>query len=710
MDRGYRIERNSYNGQQSFWQRMLRRNRAFLLWFPAMILYDELVFRIAAAGFEDGLAGIFFTVMFSLAAGCLLTLISTVFINKINEKIVITLIVLITLLFGAHLVYLTQFQTYFRWTTIGQAGEVTQFWRETLARIWLELIPILFLLVPPVFYCVWGRELAPALGTPLRVKGILLVLVIMFHLTALAGIVTSDDANDIYHGVFMPERASSSFGLLTETRLDIKYALFGEPEYDGGDLVNVPDDPFSQETTAPSTGNIVTPPSDDTGEGETGQVDPPKPIEYGDNVLDIDWESLIANESNSDIREMHEYFSSRTPTKQNEYTGYFEGKNLIQLTLEGFTSRVVEQHPEMYPTLYKMLHGGFVMENYYNSLWGGSTATGEYVSMTGMFYNTAQCLKLSGGKYWPFALGNVFNSLDYTVYAFHNHTYDYYSRNLSHPSFGYKNYLAVGNGLDGLTNAWPRSDIEMAEQTVDKYINNAPFHAYYMTVSGHAKYNFPGNNMCKKHRDEVEHLEYSENVKAYYACQLEVEYMLEYLIEKLDEAGQLENTVFVMNADHYPYDLEESELAELYGLPEEGIRDNLDLYRNGAVIWCASMEEPVVISNPCSAMDIIPTVLNLFGIKYDSRLLMGVDLNSDTDPLVIVNCKNSSWSWINKRGQYDTKTKKFTLAPGVSVDDDALKTYISQVNSVVATKRKYSLRVLDTDYYKYVFPNGISSY
>ncbi len=723
MERGYgsgyergRAGSGTYRGPEKFWRRMLRRNRAFMLWFPAMLIYDELVFHIAT-GSGKGLAGVFYTLVFSLAAGCFLTLISTIFINKINVYIVTTLNVILTFLYGAHLVYLAQFQTFFRWSTIGQAGEVTQFWREALMRILLNIVPILFLLVPLVFYCVWGRELAPALGTPLRVKGILLALTVMFHLTALAGIITDADAGEAYRGYFNPADVSSYFGLLTETRLDIKYTLFGEPDGDdpGGHVGEIVD-PFGKETTGEPQGTDEPTPPDGTGTGGPDETDTPEtevpapPKEYGDNVLDIDWESLISSAKDKKVKEAHEYFSTVTPTKQNEYTGYFEGKNLIQLTLEGFSSIIVEKHPELFPTMYKMMHEGFYLENYYNSLWGGSTATGEYLSMTGLFHNSAQCLKMSGGKYWPFTLGNVFTALDYTVYAYHNNSYTYYSRNLSHPSFGYKNWLAVGNGLDDLSKAWPRSDLEMAEKTIDDYINNAPFHAYYMTVSGHANYTFAGNAMATRHRSEVAELPYSDNVKSYYACQLEVEYMLKYLVEKLEEAGQLENTVFVFNADHYPYALSDSEAAELYGLPEDGVRDKFELYRNGAAIWCASMKEPVVISKPCSALDLIPTVLNLFGVKYDSRLLMGVDLNSTTDPIVILNTTNTSWNWMNPNGTYSSKTKKFTPAEGVTVDESQLDQYIKQMNSVVSQKRKYSLRILETDYYKYVFPSGISSY
>ena len=79
------------------------------------------------------------------------------------------------------------------------------------------------------------------------------------------------------------------------------------------------------------------------------------------------------------------------------------------------------------------------------------------------------------------------------------------------------------------------------------------------------------------------------------------------------------------------------ELAELYGLPESRIRDNFDLYRNGLIIWSSSMEAPVKVSKPCSSIDILPTVSNLFGLEYDSRLITGKDILSDSEGLVILN-------------------------------------------------------------------------
>ncbi|MCL2741663.1 MAG: hypothetical protein FWE70_06090, partial [Oscillospiraceae bacterium] len=75
------------------------------------------------------------------------------------------------------------------------------------------------------------------------------------------------------------------------------------------------------------------------------------------NAMEIDFERLMADERREDVLQLHRFFSSLNPTSQNEYTGIFEGCNLIMLTAEGFHYLAVDE--ELTPTLYKMVTGGF---------------------------------------------------------------------------------------------------------------------------------------------------------------------------------------------------------------------------------------------------------------------------------------------------------------------------------------------------------------
>ncbi len=678
-----------------------RRNAFFFLFLPLAVFYMVVVFHFAVYG-ELPLRTLLVLLLFSGACGFLFGGIALLMPLPVNRMFTTVVFTVTTLVFESQYVYFRFFKSYYRFATMGMAGgALRDFWRETLSTISTSWFGILLLALPLIFFLMRRKNYAPAFAPTFAFRIYMLVLALCFHLLAV-GVVSLDNGDfgdrHYYKNEFSATEAVKRFGVVTDMRLDMHVTLFGERTADddgpGGESVN----PF-ESTTDPE---VTTEPAD-TSETTEATTEPPAPVEYGDNVMDIDFAALAEAETNKDIKAAHEYFGSLTPTKKNAYTGMFKGKNLIFMTLEGFSYKTIDK--DRTPTLYKMATEGFVFNNYYNSLWGGSTATGEYTTMTGLFHNSAKCLEMSAKDNMYFAMGNQLSRIGYKTYAFHNHYYTYYGRDKSHPNFGYE-FIAINHGLEGLTDCWPRSDYEMAVATLPYYINlEQPWHAYYMTVSGHANYSFMGNNMSKRHKDVVENLTCSDNVKAYHACQYEVELMLEELVRQLDEAGELENTVFVMNADHYPYALSDSELAELYGIPEAGIHKNFDLLRNGLIIWSASMTEPVVVDKPCSSIDIIPTISNLFGLEYDSRLLMGVDILSDTMPLVILNQDGdgSAWNWINAYGEYHSATKTFTPYPGFEVSDEEIAAYVKQMNGVVQRKNKYAHLILEKNYYAYLF-------
>lgn len=125
---------------------------------------------------------------------------------------------------------------------------------------------------------------------------------------------------------------------------------------------------------------------------------------------------------------------------------------------------------------------------------------------------------------------------------------------------------AAFKGLEKSINCkqWPESDVEMINATFDDYINSdKPFFTYYATVSGHGGYTFTQSAMAKKHQSDVAGLDFSEKPLAYLAAQIELDRALETLINKLKEAGKLDNTVIALVGDHYPYYLSIDEVNEI---------------------------------------------------------------------------------------------------------------------------------------------------
>ena len=69
-------------------------------------------------------------------------------------------------------------------------------------------------------------------------------------------------------------------------------------------------------------------------------------------------------------------------------------------------------------------------------------------------------------------------------------------------------------------------------------------------------------------------------------------------------------------------------------------------------IWeCFNRKE---IDKVGMSIDVLPTVYNLFGIDYDSRIFAGSDLFSDREGLVILGNR----SWITDKGRYNSITKR----------------------------------------------------
>ena len=209
----------------------------------------------------------------------------------------------------------------------------------------------------------------------------------------------------------------------------------------------------------------------------------------------------------------------------------------------------------------------------------------------------------------------------------------------------------------------------MIAATGSEYItSDSPIHAYYMTVSGHANYNFDRNSMARKHQQEVAGLPYSEACRAYIACNMELDQALADLIEQLDAAGVLEKTVICLTADHYPYGLTNDQISELAG---HEIESTIELHKNSLILWNSAMEDPVIVDKACSSIDVVPTLLNLFGIEYDSRLLTGKDILSDAEGYVWMTSNNS---FICGNIMYNSRTRAVTDLEGntIQISEDEL--------------------------------------
>ncbi|MBO4583483.1 MAG: sulfatase-like hydrolase/transferase [Clostridia bacterium] len=688
-----------------------------LLFMPAAVLYLELFFRLYfVSARHDGFgsflgnflgAGFWLTLFFAAAAGVLFTIICTFFSPKVNRRIALVLLGVLTVYFCVQAVYYHGFGSILKLTLAADTGAdaVTQFAGNavnyTVQMLWfiiLEFVPFAALFVfgrsfkakrahSEKWHALFDKPMIKFVKYPLPAKVVLLVVLIILQLIPWSIVMMTDKTTGLranYTELFDISGAAEDFGVMATSRREIKNAIFGVK--DSWDV-----------------------PSGDGSEGSANNGSSEEPAAYGYNVMDIDFDTLIANESNSDYLKLHKYFRDRTPTKKNEYTGIFEGYNLVMITAEGFSPYCISK--ELTPTLYKMQTEGFRFTSFYASGYDDTT-TGEFVHTTGLIPSNqvANNLKQVKNNYLPFTMGSQFQKLGVYTYAYHPHTYTYYGRNETHPNLGYDVYRGRGGGVIGgkesskygldLLHAryWPESDLEAVQASAGEYIGKGQFHAYYMSVSGHKDYSFSDNMMSYKNRDLVRDLPYCETNKAYIAANIELDRAMEWLMAELEKTGQLDQTLFCITPDHKPQMLTDEQVEEMAG---RKLDSEFEIYRGVFLLYCHGYKDAPEITAPANSIDIIPTVSNLLGLEYDSRLLFGRDLLDDSAEKLIT---FRTRSWISDKGRYNFRTKTFTPAEGVTfASADEQEEYVSRINAEVKSKFSASDMVIMKDYYRRVF-------
>lgn len=629
----------------------MKRKLPLLIFYSFLIIYLELVYKSAVLNNVFSINTLT-VIVFSIPFILINTLISSLFKEKINRIISVVLSIFITLIYISQYIYFEFYDSIFSIYSIKEGtGQVfgeffSAILKMVLDNIWVTLL----FLLPFLLFIIFGKKIfnfernkkASLITGGLSIVSIAIsIQFVQFYGSGMYSL------KRLYKETHAPMITINKVGLLSMEVLDLDRFIFGFEEK----LYNINKPTDNKE--------------------ETKKPEETEEIKY--NVLDIDFDKLINEEENSMVKSMHEYFKNVTPTKQNEYTGMFKGKNLIYITAEGFDKIAIDE--SLTPTLYKIANNGFVFENYYQPLFTVSTSDGEYMFLNSLIPKEGVwSFYRSSNIYLPFGIGNVFKREGYsTVNAYHDHTYTYYNRDKSHPNLGFDKYIGCGNGLEELINCktWPESDVEMINATVDDYINSDNFMTYYMTVSGHLNYTFTGNYISYKNKDLVKDLPYTDHVKAYLAANIELDRAIESLINKLKEKGKLDDTVIVISPDHYPYGLKTSELNEI---SQTDRSDKFEMFHTSLILYNSEIEENVKVTKYVSSIDVLPTIYNLFGIKYDSRLLMGRDALSDAEGLVIL----SDRSFINEFGSYNSITGKYT-----KFKEDVSNDYIEKLNHEV---------------------------
>ena len=343
-----------------------------------------------------------------------------------------------------------------------------------------------------------------------------------------------------------------------------------------------------------------------------------------------------------DIEFLKEEYSKEKETNKNKYTGKYKDNNLIIVQLEGLDSWLINKNDT--PTLYSMMRNSINFTNhysYYNG--GGSTFNSEFAVNTGFItpLSYTQNAYTFNKNSFPYSLAHLFKEQGYAVNAFHMNTKEYYSRGTNYKNWGYDNYYGLVDQNTYKDNSYYLDrELLLNEEFKEKMFGSEKFVDYIITYTNHMPFN-PEKGNCKMLLDldskDNENVSYDLTEEDCARRQVkETDYMMELLVKELKERELFDKTTIVVLTDHYLYTLSDKSILDKYKNTSNNLINHTPffIYTNN--------KDRKTIKTVTSQLNVLPTVLNLFGIDYNPNYYIGQDaLNNNYQKIVFF----SDYSW-----------------------------------------------------------------
>ncbi len=387
-----------------------------------------------------------------------------------------------------------------------------------------------------------------------------------------------------------------------------------------------------------------------------------------------------------EIKECDDYFVEKKNVHQNEMTGILKGKNVVFVLMESMDDWLITE--EYTPTIKYMMDNGINFENHYMPNMGsGYTFNSEFSMNTGFHCpSTTSSSSVFTSNNFDYAMPSLFAKEGYNVNSFHFNSKNFYNRKSMHLKFGYSNYYCLMDYMP-IEKCVLDSEVPLND-TVYNYMTEGTFFDFFISYSAHLPYDVVDNRIggaLEKYPELVDESLDSEtqviNILAH-----DTDEFFRTLIERLKEDGLYENTVIIGIADHYAYGYKDKEkLAEFSKEAGSEISEKVPFF-----IYSPGIE-PVSVTKVTGAIDIVPTITNLFGLN--NGYYLGNDAFNPEYPGYVY---FSNGSWFD--GQIHYK-------PGTDISSYGAenKEYIDEMNKKIIHLMEINDRVVNVDYFKNVF-------
>ncbi len=401
-----------------------------------------------------------------------------------------------------------------------------------------------------------------------------------------------------------------------------------------------------------------------------------------------------------------DFLENRDTHPVNTYTSIFRDKNFILIMAESLDTFAI--HEELTPTLWQLKQDYAYFENFYSPLYYRSTADSEFLVQTSLYpdKNVTLTMEAYMDNTYPNTLPKLFEAEGYSTYSFHNYFDYFYPRGEFHRNaLGYDQFwgseeLGITAGFDPdrviINHVW-ESDYEMMQKAIPKFINDDKFFVNMLTVSGHFNYN-ENHEMARPEYVQAvqdyfdslaEPVEYTDDILYYLAIHMEVDRAIAYLIDQLEEAGKMDDTVIMIFGDHYAYGIDNDDIWD-YENEYKIDGDELDIHNVPMMIISSSGFMRGVKTEYMSTIDVMPTIANLFGLRLNYRTVFGNDALANRDNIV----RFADGSFVSEHFRYDSLSENVTI-----YDNSVTELYLFTMNRTFMNNYMYNLLILEYDYF-----------
>ena len=410
------------------------------------------------------------------------------------------------------------------------------------------------------------------------------------------------------------------------------------------------------------------------------------------------------------LKTVTDYYENNTNVSTvNEYTGIFEGKNVIVIHAESLQTIAMNTSfngEEVTPFLNKFAKEGIMFTNFYSQVGVGTSSDAEFTFSTSLMPSSSGTVFVNYFDRQYVTIQKLFKEKGYYTFSMHANNGDFWNRATMHKNMGYDDFYSKSSYDIDETIGLGLSDKSFFRQVVPKIkdiINekNQPFYSTLIMLTNHTPFSdlelmdeYPttmsveidGETVVRDYINDTTLGNYFRSV--HYADQA-----LEQLMNDLDKEGILDNTVIVIYGDHdarikkkfynifYNYDpytdkvkSEEDEGYVDYNEYEYLLDKNVPF-----IIWSKDKKFNTTVDIPTGMIDVLPTLGNMFNIR--SYYQLGHDIFSikNGDNTVVF----TDGSYLTNRVYYNGQSGEIYSINGDTMTEEYIDTNSKYANDII---------------------------